>query len=133
MNIQTNANHCLILVAHGSRRNNANNEVLTLTHQLQQHIDQTPYDQIVCGFVELASPSVIDACRQLINDANTPSITVDLMPYFLSSGNHVEKDIPALVQTISQMPSVNACQQLDYIGKEQALFSFLLARMNRKP
>jgi sirohydrochlorin ferrochelatase len=51
------------------------------------------------------------------------------MPYFLSSGNHVEKDIPELTQALLTMPEVESCHQLDYIGKGQALFQFLLERM----
>lgn len=131
MKIQKKLCRCLILVAHGSRRQNANEEVITLTRLLEQHMKQTSYDQIACGFVELATPSVNETAIHLINQADGQKLHIDLMPYFLSSGNHVEKDIPELAETLIHMPEVESCHQLDYIGKGQALLQFLLERMQK--
>lgn len=80
----------LLLVAHGSRRPQSNDEIRELTHRLRKK-DEARYDFIECAFLELAEPSIPDGIEQCIQQGAT---TVTVFPYFLSAGRHVATDIP---------------------------------------
>lgn len=81
----------LLVVAHGSRREQSNEEVRALTAMLRQHATGE-YSQVDCAFLELAEPSIPDGIEQCIA-AGASEVVV--LPYFLSAGRHVVKDIPA--------------------------------------
>jgi sirohydrochlorin ferrochelatase len=81
----------LLVVAHGSRREQSNEEVRALTAMLRQHATDE-YSQVDCAFLELAEPSIPDGIEQCIA-AGASEVVV--LPYFLSAGRHVVKDIPA--------------------------------------
>ena len=81
----------LLIVAHGSRREKANQEIVELSQKLAAKVN---FDAVGAAFLELAAPSIPHA----IDNAITAGASrVTLMPYFLSAGRHVEEDIPAIV------------------------------------
>ena len=80
----------LLLVAHGSRREPSNSEVRRLTQSLLAGGIRR-FDFISCAFLELAQPSVPEAIDEVI-DMGADEIIV--VPYLLSAGRHVVKDIP---------------------------------------
>jgi sirohydrochlorin ferrochelatase len=90
--------NALLVVAHGSRRQQSNDEVSAITDKLRTscHGD---YAIVHSGFLELASPSIPDGIEQCINDGAT---RITVLPYFLNSGRHVVEDVPELVNTASQ-------------------------------
>ena len=90
----------LLVVAHGSRVQESNDEVGALVSQLATLDSQ--YDCIECAFLEFAKPSIPDGLRQLIA-AGAGHIVV--LPYLLSAGRHVITDIP---------------NEIDIVRKEQA-------------
>lgn len=83
----------MILVAHGSRRQQSNDEVVELAAKLKKHCHDQ-YAMVHPGFLELASPSIPESI-QICVDAGATQVTV--LPYFLNSGRHVVEDIPHLV------------------------------------
>ena len=62
------------------------------------------YTYLNYGFLELAEPSMSDAINQQIQIGANEIV---IFPYFLSNGNHVSRDIPALIQTFqNKFPSI---------------------------
>jgi len=83
----------LLLVAHGSRRQQSNDEVIYLADKLRQSChDQYPI--VHTGFLELASPSIPEGIENCIKAGAT---RVTVLPYFLNSGRHVVEDIPEIL------------------------------------
>lgn len=87
--------HGLIIIAHGSRREESNQEVIALSQKVSQ-ISQSQYTQVAHAFLEVASPDLNTAIDQLVQQS-IKHITV--FPYFLNSGNHIARDIPNLIKT----------------------------------
>lgn len=80
----------LLIIAHGSRRATANQEVTRLARQIMQERS----DFICCetGFLELASPDILQAIQNCVDQGAEHVVVI---PYFLAAGRHVVIDIPA--------------------------------------
>jgi sirohydrochlorin ferrochelatase len=112
----------LLLVAHGSRRAESNDEVRQLALQLEASANGQ-FDQIACAFLELAEPSIPDGLRAAIR-AGATEVTV--LPYFLSAGRHVVTDIPGEVNIIrAESPEVKIILA-PYLGASPAVVDLLL-------
>ena len=113
----------LLIVAHGSRRDNSNDEVRALGHSVAQH-PANDYDRVACAFLELAEPSIPEGLTALMDEGAT-DITV--LPYFLSAGRHVTEDIPAEVEKVT-IPSGVTVWIAPYIGQSSAMAGLLLSQ-----
>ncbi len=82
--------NALLIVAHGSRSPEANEEVLRLARSITKHHPLT-----AAAFLEIAAPAMDDTVAMLIRRGAT-QITV--LPYFLTKGRHVTHDIPHQVR-----------------------------------
>jgi len=82
----------LLLVAHGSRRANSNEEVERVTERLRVNY-RTDYSLFEAAF--LASPSIEEGISNCVKQG---IIHIRLVPYFLAGGRHVTVDIPAIVE-----------------------------------
>jgi len=112
----------LLLVAHGSRRAESNEEVRQLARQLEVNA-HGQYDQVACAFLELAEPSIPDGLRAFIR-AGTSEVTV--LPYFLSAGRHVVTDIPGEVNIVrAESPQVEITLA-PYLGASADIVGILL-------
>lgn len=115
--------HALLLIAHGSRREASNHEVRELAATLEQRARQR-FDRVVPAFLELAEPdiqSAVDLCAE----AGAKTITV--VPYFLSPGRHVTKDIPAELGEAARRHQNLNIYQSDYLGRHASIPELLLA------
>jgi len=83
----------LLLVAHGSRRQQSNDEVDKIAETLKAHCIKE-YHIIYSSFLELAETLIPDGIKKCVDDG-AGSIVV--LPYFLNSGRHVVKDVPSIV------------------------------------
>lgn len=114
--------NALLVVAHGSRRAESNDEVRTLTERVRASAGER-FATIECAFLELAPPTIPDGLEYLIGRGAT-HITV--LPYFLAAGRHVAEDIPAEVdQTRSVHPDVTI-EIAPYLGTSDAMPDLLL-------
>jgi len=84
----------LILIAHGSRRQQSNQEVRRLAEQIEQRADAR-FVSVGCAYLELADPDIPTAIDQAIASG---AGELHLVPYFLSAGRHVAHDIPEIVE-----------------------------------
>ncbi len=80
----------VIVVDHGSRRQEANDRHEAFVHQWQ---DDGPFTIVEPAHMELAEPSIATAFDACVAAGAT---TVVIAPYFLWPGNHWDRDIPAL-------------------------------------
>lgn len=112
----------LLVVAHGSRRAESNDEVRALAQSLAAHA-QDAFDRIECAFLELAEPSIPDGLRQAIAAGANEIVVV---PYFLSAGRHVVSDIPAEVEKVSGEAGDVCITIAPYLGAAPSLGELLL-------
>jgi sirohydrochlorin ferrochelatase len=93
--------NALLIVAHGSRRSQSNDEVAALADTIREKCSEE-YPIVHAGFLELAEPSIPDGITNCINDGASH---VTVLPYFLNSGRHVVEDVPEMLeQARSQHP-----------------------------
>lgn len=78
----------VVLIAHGSRREEANTEIRSLTHQVQE---ANPHGMYEVAFMQFGSPDLKSAVAKLTAQGVK---RVVVMPLFLITGNHVTQDIP---------------------------------------
>ena len=112
----------LLVVAHGSRRAESNDEVRALTRCLGEQAG-AEFGTVACAFLELAQPSIPDGLRAAIA-AGAREVVV--LPYFLSAGRHVVADIPnevAIVRTEHPGVSITVAP---YLGEAPELVGLLL-------
>jgi len=116
----------LLLVAHGSRRQQSNDEVTGLAEQLKK-ADSVKNGIVHTAFLDIAAPSIPEGIRKCIDDG-AQSIT--LIPYFLNSGRHVINDIPEIVaETMKNYPHV-AIQIAPHLGESGLMGDLLIKLVN---
>lgn len=86
----------LLIVAHGSRRQASNREVVELAETIKARPDNH-FDVIETAFLELADTLIPDGIEQC---ARAGATHIVIMPYFLNSGRHVTEDIPAVIASV---------------------------------
>ncbi|HUT41077.1 MAG TPA: CbiX/SirB N-terminal domain-containing protein [Gammaproteobacteria bacterium] len=111
----------MLVVAHGSRRAESNDEVRALTQQLNGQARE--FDVVSCAFLELAEPSIPDGLRDAIAAGAREVVVV---PYFLSAGRHVVTDIPGEVEVVrAEYPDITITLA-PYLGAAPELAGLLL-------
>jgi sirohydrochlorin ferrochelatase len=111
----------LVVVAHGSRRDASNKEVEQLGHEMAKRLE-SQYPLVSTGFLELAEPLIPEAIIECIKQGATE---VNVLPYFLSAGRHVQEDVPHEVKTVQDAyPHINI-RLLSYIGSLPQLLDLM--------
>ena len=106
----------IVLVDHGSRAKSSNEQLERFAEMFEMMYGSTIGDyssddddsnnskerkyEVAPAHMELASPSIADAFRELIETKNCRKIVV--APFFLSPGRHVKEDIPRLVEEAAE-------------------------------
>ena len=85
----------IIVFAHGSRIEPANQAVRSAAADLARAGD---YPIVEAAFLELGRPSLEEAADLLVAQGVDRIVVI---PYFLTPGTHLERDLPALVDRIS--------------------------------
>lgn len=82
----------VLLIAHGSRRQSANDDLVQLAEMLRQ---QSQYEIVEHAFLELAEPTIPQGLQNCLRarDLVAQPLKVLMMPYFLSAGSHVSDDL----------------------------------------
>jgi sirohydrochlorin ferrochelatase len=83
------ATTALLLIAHGSRQGEANEDLHHLARTLR---DTSRYALVEPAFLELAEPTIAAAGQACVEAG---ARRVILLPYFLSAGIHVRRDLSA--------------------------------------
>jgi sirohydrochlorin ferrochelatase len=101
----------LIIMAHGSRKIEANEEFAQLVEQIAAI--STEYALVTHCFLEIATPSLEDCINEYVALGYQH---YDLYPLFFNQGNHVTRDIPQQIQDAQQQHPSCHIQQLNYFG-----------------
>ena len=90
--------HATLLIAHGSRRAEANADLYALAEQIRQsppggvsHVD--------VGFLELTPPTIPEGFAACVAAGAT---SVRIVPYFLSMGVHMKEDLGELCEQFAR-------------------------------
>ena len=113
----------LLLVAHGSRRAQSNEEIASVASALKSRVREQ-YAHTTHAFLELAEPSIPEGIDQLINQGVTKII---ILPYFLSAGRHVQEDVPGIVQEKQKLHPDVQMTIAPYIGEANEMIDVLAA------
>lgn len=91
----------VLLIAHGSRRAAANQDLLQLADLISS---RHQYHFVGVSYLELAPPTIIDGGRLCVERGAT---RVLMLPYFLSAGVHVVNDLEEnRTQLATEFPDV---------------------------
>ena len=86
----------IVVFAHGSRIEAANETVRTIASELAR---AGPFPHVQAAFLELGRPDLPAAVDLLLKEGVTRIVVI---PYFLTLGIHLERDLPALIAAIAR-------------------------------
>lgn len=112
----------LLLIAHGSRRLQSNQEIERLSMMLAQRASER-YGWVGYAFLELVQPDILTSVQAAVQ-AGTQELIV--LPYFLAPGSHVAEDIPRLLALAQQHYPQLKIQLRPYLGSAEQLPELLL-------
>lgn len=112
----------LIIIAHGSRKETSNIEVVNIVNQIKNN--ETSYSLIEPAFLEFAAPSLEDSVKKSIEEN---LLEIYIYPYFLNSGKHVTSDIPDTIKTLKiKYPQVDFTM-LPHFGESKKINEIILS------
>ena len=83
----------LLIIAHGSSRQTSNDQIHAMVTDVRSRNSER-YTRVECAFLEIASPNIPTAIDRLVGEGASK---ITLLPYFLTPGNHVVRDMPAIL------------------------------------
>ena len=125
-NVETNgtlSRIAVLLIAHGSRRSEANDDLVKLAKLIDM---RSQYDLVEVAYLELVSPTILEGGRVCVQRGAT---RVLMLPYFLSAGVHVVTDLEDVRrQLIAEFPHVDF-QLCPHLGLHPLMADIVLARL----
>jgi sirohydrochlorin ferrochelatase len=113
----------LILVAHGSRREQSNHEVVELAEKFGKKCSGQ-YQIVLAAYLELSQPLIPQGIEKCIQKGASSII---VLPYFLNSGRHVIEDIPNIVNdTMEHHPDVDI-KIAPHLGASELMIDLLIS------
>jgi len=112
----------LLLIAHGSRRKESNDEVCLLVDKLKANCADR-YGVVHGCFLEIATPLMKEGIELCVKDGAT---SVVVLPYFLNSGSHVVEDIPNIAKELQLLHPNLKITVAAHIGASDALTDLLM-------
>lgn len=111
----------LIIVAHGSRKDSSNNEVMELGEKVKSLLGDH-YTYVMTAFLEFATPTLEESILSCVEKGVHEVV---ILPYFLASGNHVTRDIPEVVEKIqASYPDIKMILK-EHIGSASGMVTLL--------
>jgi sirohydrochlorin ferrochelatase len=112
----------LLLIAHGSRRDEANAD---LDHVVAEMHRRGRYPIVLAAFLELAEPDIDEGGARCVTQG---ARRVLLVPYFLSAGVHVRQDLTEARQRLAdRFPHVEF-RLAEPLGRHPALLDVVAER-----
>ena len=114
----------VLLIAHGSRRQEANDDLLRLADAVRK---RDRYQTVEVSYLEIASPTILESARRCIEQG---ACRILMLPYFLSAGAHVVDDLKRHQrELVSAFPdvSIELCRPL---GLHPLLIEVVLQRLD---
>lgn len=121
-NPTTTARTALLLIAHGSRRAEANEDLVHLAAAIRE---RQQYAFVQTAFLELAEPTIADGGRICVEQG---AHLVILLPYFLAPGVHARDDMATARNELAErFPNVDF-QIAEPLGRHPLLVDIVLER-----
>ena len=111
----------LLFVAHGSRREESNQEFEEMVSLLRAKLDLS-YDKIDASFLEFAKPGIDEALHAMIHEGMTE---IQIYPFFLNSGKHVHHDIPEKICEVKEIYPAVEITLLPHFGSSEHILSVI--------
>jgi sirohydrochlorin ferrochelatase len=116
-----------LLIAHGSRRPEANADLVRLADILRA---RTEYSIVETSYLDVVEPGIVVGGASCVRQGATH---VRMLPYFLSAGAHVVEDLEHHRLELSrQFPHV-AFELCPHLGLHPLMIEIVLDRLNGKP
>lgn len=116
----------LLLIAHGSRRQQSNDEVVCIADKLKAHC-AGEFDIVHSGFLELADVLIPDGIKRCVDDGASSII---VLPYFLNSGRHVVEDVPGIVEETRPLYPDVEIKIAPHLGASELMIDLLISSAN---
>lgn len=117
----------LLIVAHGSRKPESNQEIFELTTRLETR-NAGEFDLVRCAFMQFASPTFEAQVEEMIANG---AETIVVFPYFIGAGSHVKSDIPALVaDALARHPGVTI-RVTPHLGRVDGIQNLIMEQVRR--
>ena len=118
---RTMSNKALIIVAHGSRKESSNTEVMHLGEKLKALVE-ADYDVVRTAFLEFSDPPLEESIKACVNKGLREIV---ILPYFLASGNHVTRDVPAIIEKMKLTYPDIKLELKGHIGSSKGMAALL--------
>ncbi len=118
----------VLLVAHGSRNPASAPEHERLCGEVQAAVagdTGAATTSVRPAYLEITEPGIGTAIDAAIDDG---AATVRVLPHFLSPGNHVLVDIPAIVSEARDRHPTATIELVEHLGADPALVGLLATR-----
>lgn len=113
-------NTVFLLVAHGSRKVQANLEVHQVAEKLQEQLGR----EVLACFLEQGEPDIPEGVDRAL--AKSPK-EILVLPYFLTQGRHLEEDIPEILSKKARAYPETPIRILNYVGNHPKIVDLLAA------
>lgn len=113
----------VLLIAHGSRRPEANQDLVELGKLLAT---RTSYQIIEPSYLELAEPSIPAGGATCVMRGATEVL---MLPYFLSAGAHVTTDLERFRDELSQAHPTVTFRLCPHLGLHPLMVDIVLDRL----
>lgn len=110
----------LVIIAHGSRNRGSNEEIENLISRFK--VANSDFDLTAHAFLELTQPDIPSALQTVISQG---AKEIFILPYFLARGNHVQADIPDIVNKAAQNHPDISFKVLAHFGSNPDIVSFI--------
>jgi len=113
----------VLLIAHGSRRKDANDDLVELAEILRR---TGKYSIVETAYLELATPDIPTGGRQCVEKG---ARHVKLLPYFLSAGTHVVEDLERFRGELAERYPKVRFELCPHLGLHPLMVEIVLARL----
>ncbi len=117
----------LLLIAHGSRKDEANADLHDVVTEMRIRGD---YALVEGAFLELAKPTIEDASARCVSHG---AGRVILLPYFLSAGVHVRQDLTAICRKLAKNYPHVEFRLAEPLGPHPLLLEIVAQRAREAP
>ena len=87
-----------ILVAHGSRREQSNKEIIERTQSISELVTDE-FSQVSGAFLQYGTPNIVEQIEKYVQSGLTDIV---MFPYFIAAGQHVVVDLPEIVEEFAK-------------------------------
>ena len=113
----------IIVVAHGSRSSESNDLFFEIVDKLKEKLKN---ENVEGCFMDISKPSIEDKVREMY-EHGLREFTV--LPYFLSPGVHINKDIPQILKQLKKKYNDINIEIAEPIGYHDKLTEILKERV----